>query len=103
MSRYIDVDKAIDAISTCKGQRCYEDRDIYIKRILNELPSADVEPVRHGYWKVVNDGYGDKAYICECSECKDTVWVYTNADRKWNYCPNCGARMDGKEQEKNDV
>ena len=56
----------------------------------------DVEPVRHGYWKVVSDGYGDKAYICECSECKDTVWVYKNADRKWNYCPNCGAKMDGQ-------
>ena len=66
---------------------------------MESVPSADVEPVRHGHWKVVNDSYGGKAYICECSECEDTVWVYKDADRKWNYCPNCGARMDGKEQE----
>lgn len=66
-------------------------------KLINELPSADVEPVRHGHWKVVNDGYGGEAYICECSECEDTVWVYRNTDRKWNYCPNCGARMDGEE------
>jgi ribosomal protein S27E len=46
-----------------------------------------------GHWNVVSDVYGDSAYICECSECKDTVWVYKDADRKWNYCPNCGARM----------
>lgn len=46
-----------------------------------------------GEWKVVSDVYGDSAYICECSECKDTVWVYKDADRKWNYCPNCGAKM----------
>ena len=46
-----------------------------------------------GHWEVVSDGYGDNAYICECSECKDTVWVYKDADRKWNYCPNCGAKM----------
>lgn len=52
----------------------------------------DQEP-RKGHWQVVSDGYSDNAYICECSECKDTVWVYKNADRKWNYCPNCGADM----------
>ena len=48
---------------------------------------------KSGKWQVVSDGYGDSAYICECSECKDTVWVYKNADRKWKYCPNCGAKM----------
>lgn len=32
MSEYIDIDKAIDAISTYKGQRFGEDRDMYIKR-----------------------------------------------------------------------
>lgn len=65
--------------------------------VTEQIDSADVVEVRHGRWKVVNDGYGDNAYICECSKCKDTVWVYRNTDRKWNYCPNCGARMDGEE------
>lgn len=51
---------------------------------------------KSGKWQVVSDGYGDSAYICECSECKDTVWVYKNADRKWKYCPNCGARMESE-------
>lgn len=46
-----------------------------------------------GHWKVLSDGYGENAYICECSKCKDTVWVYKGADRKWNYCPNCGTKM----------
>lgn len=52
-----------------------------------------------GHWKVVSDGYGDNAYICECSECKDTVWIYKDADREWNYCPNCGAKMDEEDVE----
>ena len=51
-----------------------------------------------GHWKVVSDGFGDSSYICECSECKDTVWVYKDADRKWNYCPNCGAKMAESEE-----
>lgn len=60
--------------------------------------TKDVVEVRHGHWEVVSDEYGGKAYICECSECEDTVWVYKDADRKWNYCPNCGARMDEEER-----
>lgn len=56
------------------------------------IEALEQEP-KEGHWKVVSDGYGDIAYICECSECKDTVWVYKDADRKWNFCPNCGAKM----------
>lgn len=86
------------------------------KRLLEQEPCEDAtlkdifcmgceykeqEP-KTGQWKVVSDGYGDSAYICECSECKDTVWVYKDADRKWNYCPNCGAKMiDPQESEVN--
>ena len=67
-----------------------------LKEIVEELPPADVRENKHGHWEVVSDGYyGDNAYICECSECKDTVWVYKDADRKWNYCPNCGSDMRG--------
>ena len=51
---------------------------------------------KHGRWITVSDGYGNgvaTASICECSLCKDTIWVYKNDKRKWNYCPNCGASM----------
>ena len=64
-----------------------------LRERIERLPSVTPQEPKTGYWKLVSDGYGDKAYICECSECKDTVWVYKNADRKWNYCANCGAKM----------
>ena len=57
---------------------------------------------KRGRWIVVSDGYGNgdaTAHICECSECKDTIWVYKKATRRWNYCPNCGAQMDLEEGE----
>ena len=69
----------------------------------NAIVAIDLAPViepKHGRWITVSDGYGNgvaTASICECSLCKDTIWVYKNDKRKWKYCPNCGARMDGEE------
>ena len=49
------------------------------------IPSADVAPVRHGRWIECNYGL-----TFECSECK-----YPTEYSLTNYCPNCGAKMDG--------
>ena len=56
---------------------------------LMEIPPADVAPVRHGWW--IYDHW------CEfkCSVCGE----FSNSKPyrgKENYCPNCGAIMDGK-------
>lgn len=81
----------------CDGG-CIVDAKMYNK-VMTEINSRLLrKPPRKGHWEVVSDGYSDNAYICECSECKDTVWVYKDADRRWNYCPNCGADMrEGEE------
>ena len=50
-------------------------------KILNQFPSSDVEPVKHGRWKRCGKNLG------ECSECGEVVVI------KSNYCPNCGADM----------
>lgn len=54
---------------------------------INELPTIDAVPVRHGKWRFVNCATGLR---CQCSECLH--WVDAGTDK--NYCPNCGARMD---------
>ena len=52
------------------------------------------EEVKHGHWiEVQRIHEKDHTAICECSLCGDTVWVY-DGQRAWNYCPNCGAKMD---------
>ena len=58
----------------------------------HELTTADVAPVRHGRWTPA-DRIGD--CCCTCSECGFVRDAYLLA--VGNYCPNCGARMDGKE------
>ena len=65
------------------------------------IEAAPTIESKHGRWITVSDGYGNgvaTASICECSLCKDTIWVYKNDKRKWNYCPNCGAKMDEVEE-----
>lgn len=56
---------------------------------VRELPAADVQLVKHGKW----DGY-------LCSECNVYADYFISGydfdfDEKPNFCPNCGARMDG--------
>jgi hypothetical protein len=55
------------------------------------LPAADVTPVVHGRW------IEDHDYL-KCPECSVMVkWDFTFFDiGDWNYCPNCGAYMMGK-------
>lgn len=56
-----------------------------IQRDLLTMPAADVAPVVHGRWVFG----GDCCVIC--SECNEEE---SNNNHR-NYCPNCGAKMDG--------
>ena len=47
---------------------------------------------KHGRWIEIDHPW------YECSECGErTAVVNLNGEVVWNYCPNCGARMDGNE------
>lgn len=62
---------------------------------------SDVKPVVHGRWINYPECLGyDGAYCDEnivCSNC-NSVWniIDNDADR-FDYCPTCGAKMDGEE------
>lgn len=58
---------------------------------LYEFPAADVAPVVHGRW--IHDGRRIRSGIdwCHCSECGKS----DNFCARTNYCPHCGAKMDG--------
>ena len=42
----------------------------------------EVDPVKHGHWKTVNDRY----FHCSLCDAKD--------ESRRNYCHGCGAKMD---------
>lgn len=75
-----------------------EDEDI-VEFLFASEPSADVVEVKHGKWEVTEHN----AHLnVVCSNCNEDFYVYKKGqyriDRS-NYCPKCGARMDGKEGE----
>lgn len=65
-----------------------------------ELPAADVAPVRHGRWITWEEAGNDipSPHRHECSVCHDAAQVLVNGvELLSDYCPNCGAKMDGAE------
>ena len=81
--------------------------DAHIEELANDFivipkdtPVADVAPVVHGKWIRIDD----PEFICgdfECSNCSHREYdVDTDelmpGENHLLYCPNCGAKMDGK-------
>ena len=50
-------------------------------KVIDEAPVIDAVPVKHGEWTVING-------CVSCSVCGEP-------NMEWNYCPNCGAKMNG--------
>ena len=58
-------------------------------RAIRELPAADVAEVVHGRWIWNEEGEIDWEQFYRCSNCGDKEYWESN------FCPNCGAKMDG--------
>lgn len=59
--------------------------DVYVEN----MPAADVQPVKHGRWELTNNPSFRKCSVCGAwwsSDITDNCFT--------NYCPKCGARMD---------
>lgn len=65
---------------------------------VENFPAADVAPVVHGRW--IGKPLCGNAN-CRCSECGEVFQIHANLHGKvlQKYCPNCGAKMDGEEQD----
>lgn len=88
-----EIDKWLDAVGTAlvgKGLSYYGELIGYIE----DTPAADVAPVVHGRWHLLDDCANAGLY---CSACGRRVHREEFAYKKLRskYCPHCGARMDG--------
>ena len=62
-------------------------------KILNQFPSADVAPVRHGRW------VDNHCTACGMMPMGDEMWKLCDFEpprfeKFMDYCPSCGAKMD---------
>lgn len=90
MVRYIDAEKVIEIAESNKAVLQSLGDIVDIREIVNDVPTADVQPVIHAKWILTGDEQLDNVYFGnKCSECK---FVYCGDFL--NYCPNCGAKMD---------
>ena len=85
MTEYIEREASLKDFEACNAEnpRWTPQR---VKTLLLRQPTADVVPVRHGRWVDTDSEFA------QCSLCKYPVYAAWNAT---NYCPNCGAKMDG--------
>lgn len=95
MARYIDAENLINELSAAcmpiyeKGITGILGDNSSIADIINEQPTADVQEVKHGYWKSQKQSGFYRLADYECSICG-----YDN-DETPDYCAFCGAKMEG--------
>ena len=88
MAEYIEREKAINEVLSCFDVEDSIFSDATVMAIgfkIKDIPAADVQPVKHGWW-------GGKFPVSRCSICDATMILGDYG----NYCPNCGAKMDGE-------
>lgn len=73
------------------------------QRAILDAPAADVAPVVHGRW----DDSGRYTFpggstAVRCTNCGCALTVSEYHLNNWNYCPVCGAKMDGGDSDEAD-
>lgn len=108
MSELIERKEAIEAIkkygkdALSAGRKHIDQVDDIVElcNMLAALPAVDAAPVVHGEWIGESDGYADGELVYDvwnCSKCDYCIDDGTdNPELLPNYCPNCGAKMDGE-------
>lgn len=80
MSEYIEREAAIESLHVAWDSAI---------NALRNAPSVDVAQVVHGRW-IEQEKY-NFGTMYDCSICGDRI---LDNGHSWNYCPNCGAKMD---------
>lgn len=98
MDEYIERKKLEEAFDNADPDVCESYPDGYsdwgfgrenVRNVIRGVPAAEVTTVVHGRWRYFG-------FLLECQSCGE---IYSrhggNGGKLWNFCPNCGAKMDG--------
>lgn len=99
MAEYIDRNAFLEHMK--KTNRYFD-----VKHDIENFPAADVAPIKHGQWEWFDEDIGtpitghEREWGWRCSRCKHELPDdYDDPDYRpmLDYCPYCGAKMDGGE------
>lgn len=106
MTEYIKRNDAIHAalhyegaaaVAAIQGLKAFNPHDIMREMLIDaqidreaEYERGKQDAVVHGEWE-----HKPNTYICECTACRK-YWIPDGDQYEYNYCPNCGAKMDGR-------
>lgn len=107
MAEYIEKHKAVNLLTSLENEfqqfKPFKGFEHAMYRKLCEteiaigkLPAADVVPVVHGRWD--DSGrytFPSGAAAVRCTNCGCALTESEYHLNNWNYCPVCGAKMDG--------
>lgn len=72
----------------------------HFREYLAKIPTIEVESAKRGRWICFPESMKfDSVYCADqiaCSECKQAWDICDNDTDTFNYCPYCGAKMDGE-------
>ena len=86
MAEYIEREAAYEDFEKCNSENP-KWTPSRVKTLIARQKAADIAPVRHGKW-IKRKSWNFHV----CSECSFETSPYMSC---MNYCPNCGAKMDG--------
>ena len=90
VNRLIDIENEFQQYKPFHGFEYAMYRKICEAEIaIGKTQAADVAPVVHGRWETNSDR--PDTLICSVCKCGFDMWKHD----PHNYCPNCGAKMDG--------
>lgn len=92
--RLIDADALDETFSRLNddGRQLTRGDHKRVEAVLFEMPTIDAVPVVHGKWLALHE---DNRLMCSRCKWKEHVPTAMGEPTIWEYCPSCGAKMDG--------
>ena len=92
LTEWLDNFDRENTLRILRGKKAKLLNSHYIRNMIVTVPRVDAVEVVHGRWQPVDHDGSWRVDIC--SICHRRMH-YVDYDQPYQYCPNCGAKMDG--------
>ena len=106
MKEYLGKEKVIEILNSKESAEILNHSTFTVIKLISlvkNAPTADVVEVKHGKWlSKIFKVTGRKFITCSvCNSVIDSTYTHIH-ENEFDYCPYCGAKMDGTRKEEND-